>query len=150
MRLLLFLLAWVISPQGWAEVGKPADVRVAYHLSTADEHRQQIALINLKNHLEDLYGQGKSFSIKVVLDSGGVALLVHAQQRLQIQQQLKRLRLQGVDFLVERQPLQNTDADWGGWEEALRLVEGELIESGILKLVELQQQGYAYIPYPAE
>ena len=150
MRLLLFLLALLASPLEWADAREQPDVLVAYHLSTADEHRQQIALLNIKNHLEDLYEQGRSFSIKVVLDGGGVALLVRAQQQLRIQQQLKRLRSQGIDFLVERQSLQEADADWGGWEEAVRLVEGELVESSILALVALQQQGYSYIPYPVK
>ena len=150
MRSLLFLLACVVSLQGWTAAEERADVLVAYHLSTSDEHRQQIALLNLKNHLEDLHQQGKSFSIKVVLDSGGVTLLMRAQHELWVQQHLKRLRLQGVDFLVERQPLQAADANWGGWKEALELVEGRLVESSILALVALQQQGYAYIPYPDE
>ena len=148
MRIHLLLLVLVVSLQAGAR--ERADVLVAYHLSTADEHRQQIALLNMKNHIEDLREQGKSASIKMVLDGDGVALLMRAQQQLQVQQLLKRLRSQGVDFLAERQPLQSADADWGGWEEALRLVEGRLIESSILTLVELQQQGYAYLPYPAE
>lgn len=150
MRLAALFWLFLVTPfsHGEAWGGSSPEVQAVYHISTADHHRQYIALLNIENHLSDLREQGDKASIRVLLEGDGVTLMVRAAQEPQLQQKIHRLRSRGVRFLIEAGSLLQRGLE--AERDLMAISSDDLVENGILTLVDLQQQGYAYIPYAAE
>jgi intracellular sulfur oxidation DsrE/DsrF family protein len=118
---------------------------VVYHIATADQRQQQIALLNLANHLDELREQGRRGQIKVLLEGDGVELFVLALESPRIQQQILSLHRKGVRFVMAQGSLKRKGLELQ--HDLLSHVVDQVVDNGVLELVRLQQQGYAYIPY---
>lgn len=148
MRLALLFGLLLVAPLSHGGGQSLPEVLAVYHISTAEPYRQHIALLNIENHLSDLREQGVEASIRVLLEGDGVTLMVRAAQEPMLQQKIHRLRSRGVRFLVGENSL--LQRGLAVERDLMAIGSGDLVENGILTLVDLQQQGYAYIPYPTE
>ncbi len=124
-----------------------AEQRVVYHIATADQRQQQIALLNLENHLDELSELGQRGTIKVLLEGEGVELFAKALERPRIQQRILSLHRKGVRFVLGQNSLKQQGLELR--RDLLTHAVDQVVENGVLELVKLQQQGYAYIPYLA-
>ncbi len=149
MRLAPLFWLLLVAPFSYGEGrAQSSEVLAVYHISTPERQRQHIALLNIENHLADLREHQVEASIRLLLEGDGVTLLVRAAQEPLLQQKIHRLRSRGVQILVGKGSLLQRGLEVE--RDLMAIGSGDLIENGILTLVKLQQQGYAYIPYVAE
>ncbi|MBT3309541.1 MAG: hypothetical protein HOL04_05460 [Gammaproteobacteria bacterium] len=141
MRLILLLIAFLPT----MSMAQGERVQVVYHIATADHYRQHIALLNLENHLVDIKEQQADATIKVLLEGDGVLLFSRALYEAHLQQRIVSLRRNGVLFLLGMDSVQQRGLDLK--QDLLGSAVDEVVESGILTLINLQQQGFAYVPY---
>jgi intracellular sulfur oxidation DsrE/DsrF family protein len=111
---------------------------VVYHLS--EPTRVSFVLGNIKNHIQ---GKGGPDKVRIVLVVHGPALdaFVSSRASPDIRTQLSRRVADGVGFIA-----------CGNTLKAQRLVVGDLLgnfevaeEGGVVRIADLQQQGYLYI-----
>ena len=142
MRTLLFFL-------GFLPLFVEADdqLLVVYHIATASERRQHIALRNLENYFLELEEQGEQATVKVLLEGDGVSLLNKAIENPYLQQRILGLHRDGAQFVVGRESVERRGFDLE--RDLLTQPVYQVVDNGILALVNLQQQGYAYTPYLA-
>lgn len=138
------ILLWGLSLSLQSGAEEPP-IQVVYHIATDEVHRQQIALLNLENHLMDLAEQKRQATIKVLLEGGGVSLLSRALRDPRLQQRMISLHRKGVELLLGRDSVERQGLELE--RDLFRGTVDEVVENSILTLVALQQQGFAYIPY---
>lgn len=144
MHLFLLVAALLNAQHTLAGSGQPHQL-VVYHIATANERQQHFALLNLENHLDELYQLGQSAEIKVLIEGEGVRLLSKAIRQPLLQQRILGLQRKGVAFVVGRESLKRRGLD--AQRDTLFHAIDRVVDNGLLELVRLQQRGYAYIPY---
>ncbi len=144
MRLFLLVATLCFAQFSTAKNDHAAQL-VVYHIATADERQQNIALLNLENHLDELQERGLTATIKVLLEGEGVELFSQAIREPKLQQRILGLQRRGVAFLLGRESVQQRGLDLQ--RDMLSHAIDDVVDNGLLELVRLQQLGYAYIPY---
>jgi intracellular sulfur oxidation DsrE/DsrF family protein len=126
--------------------------KVLYHLDSGDPGKQRDVLRMIQNHINAV--EPARIDLLVVLNGNGISLLLEKDALLrtrysgradgdQLIAEVDNLRVQGVEFLVCAASLRARNVDR---ERDLHHVEEEqVLENGMLAMVRLQQQGYAYL-----
>ena len=112
--------------------------KVAYHLSEID--RVNFVLGNIKNHIEGTGGPGK---IEIVLVVHGPALRAFRKAGIepQVSQRMAQFSKAGVKFDVCGNTMNAMKLDVADLVPGFSVVE----EGGVVRLADLQAQGYAYL-----
>lgn len=111
--------------------------KVVFHLDLNDTDRMNIALNNIFNLLKDPFGKDAQ---AFVLANGQAVRLFAKNAALSTEARIRELQEKGVRFLLCNNSLTSLGL---GREE---LVEGcETVPAGVVELVRLQQEGFAYI-----
>lgn len=111
--------------------------KVIFHVDWEKEERLIMALNNLKNLLKVVPSEDMSACL---LANGAAAKLFQRDRAFQYAPDIQSLSRKGVRFLVCRNSLNN----FGIPQEDL-VEPCETIEAGIVALIQLQAEGYAYI-----
>ncbi len=121
-----------------ARAAEPGKQRVAYHV--ADKEKVDFVMGNIKNHLEGLGGPDK---VEIILVAHGPALKqLHALDGEQTSiKNLQSLIKQGVAFNACGNTMQNLKYDLSDFPAGTVKVD----KGGVVRLAELQQQGYVYL-----
>ena len=127
--------------------------KVLYHLDSDDPGKQRDVMRMIQNHINAV--EPARIDLLVVLNGNGISLLLekdvdwakrhpgraHSDELLLAE--VDNLRVQGVEFLVCGASLRARNVDW---ERDLHHVEQkQVLENGMLAMVRLQQEGYAYL-----
>ena len=131
----------------WGEGIASEKVQVIYHIGTADPHQQQAAILNIENHLVDIRAKQLLAKIKILMDREGSLFFKRAADEPQFRKQLVALHQQGVQVLLEESALSAQEKS--EYRQLINQLNVEWVDHAVLSLVNLQQQGYAYIPYVA-
>jgi intracellular sulfur oxidation DsrE/DsrF family protein len=111
--------------------------KVVFHLDWNDADRLNMALNNIFNLLKDPFAQTARVC---VLANGQAVRLFEKRSATSTQARIAELRGKGVRFALCNNSLTGLNL---GRDE---LVEGcEVVPAGIVELVRLQQEGFAYI-----
>ena len=111
--------------------------KVVFHLDFNDLDRMNVALNNIFNLLKDPLGQDAEVC---VLANAQAVKLFEKSSALSTAARIGELRDKGVRFLLCNNSLSSLKL---GRDE---LVEGcEVVPAGIVELIRLQQEGFAYI-----
>jgi len=112
--------------------------KVAYHLSEID--RVNFVLGNIKNHIEGTGGPGM---IEIVLVVHGPALRAFRKTGIepQVSQRMAQFSKAGVKFDVCANTMHAMKLDVAELVPGFSVVE----EGGVVRLADLQAQGYAYL-----
>ncbi len=112
--------------------------KVVIQVSTDDPRTQKIALNNAVN-LQKLYGVD---NVDVVIVAYGPGLTLLTKQNKQAQR-VQSLAMQGVRFNACGNTMKKIAKKTG---KKPQIVEGvKVVPAGVARIVELQEQGYAYI-----
>lgn len=111
--------------------------KVVFHLNLPDEVAFNQGLNNITNLLKSIPGQEQDV---LMLFNGPAVSLVAGEGALPFHDKIKELHAQGVRFQACRNALQKFEVD-----PATLVAEGEIIPAGITALIELQNDGFAYI-----
>jgi len=113
------------------------NAKVVFHIDWEKEERLIMALNNITNLLKAVSPEGASVC---VLANGAAAKLFHRERAFRYAPDIQSLSQQGVRFLVCSNSLNN----FGIPREDL-VPHCETIDAGIVELIRLQAEGYAYI-----
>ena len=126
-----------------AQAGDPAVHKVAIHVDDNDPARMNMALNNVRNIQKHYDSVGEKVEIEVVAYGPGLHML--RQDTSPVAERISVLSLE-IDNLTFS-ACGNTHSimsDKAGKEVQL-LDEAEMVPSGVVQLITLQEQGYAYV-----
>ena len=110
---------------------------VVFHLDWNDQDRMVLALNNISNLLKDPFGEDASIRL---LANGQAVRLFERSSALSTAARVLELQKKGVRFLL----CNNSLTGLGVKQDDL--IEGcEVVPAGIVELIRLQQQGFAYV-----
>jgi len=116
---------------------------IAFHVNQNDPQVMNMALNNVANVNKYYESQGDTAVIEVVTYGPGLNMLVSGKSPVADRISAMSLEIEGLSFAA----CGNTHrkmSEKAGHDVAL-LDEAGIVPSGVVRLVELQQQGYAYV-----
>ncbi len=116
---------------------------IAFHVNQNDPQVMNMALNNVANVNKYYQSQGDTAVIEVVTYGPGLNMLVSGKSPVADRISAMSLEIEGLSFAA----CGNTHrkmSEKAGHDVAL-LDEAGIVPSGVVRLVELQQQGYAYV-----
>lgn len=137
LSLMLFCLILMPLSQAFAEDDGPKH-KVVIQVSTDDARTQKIALNNAIN-LQKALGQD-NIAIEIVAYGPGIGVLTTKSKEAD---RVKSVAMQDIKFSACNNTLMKIEKKKG---KKPALVEGvEITQSGAVRIMELQEQGYAYL-----
>lgn len=146
------------SPAPGAEMGSETEaenvIQVVYHADFADPRRFSAMLTNINNMVMTYQQDMAEYDVRVVFVSHGIRFLTQdplkgtpfaedtelKKRRADLIARLQSLQTQGVTL-----ELCNITREAARLDES-KLIEGvELVPSGVVRIADLQSQGYAYL-----
>jgi len=112
-------------------------MKVVLHLDSDKERRLRLTLNNMKNLLAAI--EGRPIEGAIVVNGPGVQQ-VTASMDMDLSELVNELAAAGIDFFV----CNNSLSQFGIAVEVLHSAF-KVTRAGVLKLVELQRDGYAYV-----
>ena len=116
---------------------------IAVHVNQNDPQVMNMALNNVANLNTYYQSQGDTAVIEVVAYGPGVNMLVSGKSPVADRISTMSLEIEGLSFAACGNTYRKM-SEKAGHDVAL-LDEAGIVPSGVVRLVELQQQGYAYV-----
>ncbi|WP_232363730.1 DsrE family protein [Desulfogranum japonicum] len=111
--------------------------KAVFHIDLDEEKRLGIALANVTNLLKAV--KGKPYDLVILVNGPAVTLLAE-EDRVSHKETIKALQKESVAFKVCNNALTKFNI------APQNIVDGfEVVPAGIVELIELQREGYAYI-----
>ena len=124
-----------------AVAGDYGKQKVVYHINYDDQKRLNGTLRNIQNHINAV---GKdNLDLRVVLHGKGVTLLVYAKEDLVMQEQIDKLKAQGIKFNICNNTLRGRKLDYK--KDLFEVTEQDIVPSGVAEIAALQAKGYVYL-----
>jgi intracellular sulfur oxidation DsrE/DsrF family protein len=120
---------------------QPKKHRIVYHLDEASLDKTQFALGNLENHVKGVGGFPHIEAIELVVHGPALRHFVTAGMDPGVREALERLQTQGLVFGA----CGNTMRGLNITLEQLPHGARPLPQGGVVRIMELQEQGYVYI-----
>ena len=111
--------------------------KLVIHIDLEEKKRVVSALSNIENFLEEI-GPEKG-EVAVVANSGGAGFFRKAEAG-DYHEKIRKLSGKGVRFLICNNTLKKK-----GIDKSELVAECEIVPAGIVTLVQLQGEGYAYV-----
>ena len=122
----------------------PKQHRVAMHVDQNDADVINLALNNAKNVIEHYQKRGEDIVIEIVAYSGGLHML--RSDTSQVKDRIKEMAGQystRIKFAACNNTIQGMEKREG---HAIPIIpEATIVSSGVVELVELQEQGWSYV-----
>ncbi|RMH53586.1 MAG: hypothetical protein D6686_00355 [Alphaproteobacteria bacterium] len=132
----LIALAGPVAPVSAAEA-----VRIAIHVDENDPARMNMALNNAQNVRSYYEAQGVPVEIEIVTYGPGLDMLIAGKSP--VASRVAAMSLEGVTFSACANTMAGIEKRTG--EKPKLLDEAQVVPSGVVRLVELQRAGWAYI-----
>ncbi len=116
---------------------------IAFHVDQNDPKLMNITLNNVANVTSYYHDQGDTAVIEVVAYGPGLNMFVVGKSPVADRISAMHLEIDDLTFSACGNTLRNMSAKLG--KEIELLDEAGVVLSGVVRLVELQEQGYAYI-----
>ncbi len=141
MKHLILAAALAAAPMaGWAE---GAQHKVAVHVNSNDPHVMKMALNNVANMEAYYQSQGDTVEIEIVTYGPGIHMLVEGMSPVADRVAQMELQYDNLRFSVCANSIEKIGKKVG--KELTLLDEAQVVPSGAVRLVELQEQGYSYL-----
>ena len=136
-------LAALVPGAGAEEVRKKQQHKIVLHVGADDHDAMKTALGNAKNAYELYVKRGESVTIEIVANSGGLNMF--REDTSPVKQQIAELRK--VDPNVVLSGCNNTKMTMEKREgkQITIIPEARLVPAGVIRIAELEGQGYAYV-----
>lgn len=113
-------------------------VKAVLHVDDNDEKRLELALGNLKNLLKEVDSENSFISLVI---NGSAINLMLKEKQIKFSEDIENLSIKGVRFYVCRNSINKFSI-----KESDLFSQCEVVNAGVLKLIELQsEKGCAYI-----
>src|SRR3954470_7739235 len=143
VRLLVIALSMSIATAGFAADQKPH--RVAIQVDQNDPQVMNLALNNASNVLK--YYRGKNEDVEVDIVTYGPGLHMLRADTSPVQDRIKQLKALAFPGKIQFSACNNTKQGMEKAEgKAISIVpDASIVPSGVVRLMELQEQGWSYI-----
>lgn len=115
--------------------------KVVYHLNYDNPKRQKGMLRNINNHIKAV--GAKKLDLRVVMHGKGYTMLKFANNDLQLQNTIIKLKDKGVKFQLCANTIRGKKLDINnlfGYDPSK-----DMVPSGVAEIAKLQKKGFAYI-----
>ena len=116
---------------------------LAIHVSENDPQRMNMALNNAQNVQNFYAAQGDEVVIEVVAYGPGLNMLIPGNSPVEPRISSMSMEMPTIRFSACGNTLQNMSQKAGHDIELMQ--EAQVVPSGVVRLIELQQDGYAYV-----
>ncbi len=120
---------------------KPRKHKVVYHLTEAGLDKAKFVLGNIQNHIDGVGGWANIEAIELVVNGPALRNFVTKSMDPDLKRALDRLQSQGVGFGA----CGNTMKAFQITLDELPAGAHHLPQGGVVRVMELEEQGYAYI-----
>ncbi|PZX12812.1 hypothetical protein LX81_03519 [Palleronia aestuarii] len=117
--------------------------RVAVHVDENDTQVMNMALNNVANVAEYYAEQGDEVVVEVVAYGPGLHMLVEADSPVADRIETMSMELSNLKFSACQNTLDGMEKKAG--HEIALMQEASMVPSGVVRLIELQEDGYAYV-----
>ena len=140
-----FILSFILIALAWpyGAMAEPIH-RVAIHVDDSDPKRMNLALNNAQNVIQHYRKKGQQVEIRIVAYGPGLHML--RQDTSPVKDRIAALSLEH-DGLLSFAACGNTrrKMSQAAGQSIMLVDEAEMVQSGVVELIELQAQGWAYI-----
>lgn len=138
-----YILAAALCLAPFAAVAEGVTHHVAIHVDQNDPQVMNMALNNAKNVSSYYASQGDEAIIEMVAYGPGLNMLVEGKSPVADRISAMSLEMDNLSFAACGNTLKGMEAKAG---HAVPLMsEAVVVPSGVVRLIELQEQGYAYV-----
>ena len=141
MRILALAAAVALMPL--AAFAEGVTHYIAVHVDENDPQVMNMALNNVQNVTNYYAAQGDSVEIEVVAYGPGLNMLRADTSPVADRIAMMSMEIDGLSFAACGNTLRAMSERAG--EEIVLLEDAEIVPSGVVRLVQLQEEGYAYI-----
>lgn len=134
------LAACILAPAALAE---GVTHHVAIHVDDSDKRVMNMALNNAENVAAYYASQGDEVMIEVVAYGPGLQMFVEGGSPVADRVKAMHLEMDNLSFAACGNTLRKMSEKKG--EEIALMDEAVVVPSGVVRLIELQEQGYAYV-----
>ncbi|WP_319826364.1 DsrE family protein [Thalassovita sp.] len=117
--------------------------KVAVHVNSNDMHVVNMALNNVENVAAFYKSQGDDVTIEVVAYGPGLQILLPGKSPVEERIKTMSLAHEHLEFAACGNTLRKMSEKAG--KELTVMEEASVVPSGVVRLIELQEQGYAYV-----
>lgn len=132
------LLALTGASASWAELH-----RIAVHVNQNDPHVMNMALNNVVNLANYYKKQGDEVTVEVVAYGPGLHMLIPGKSPVADRIATMALEMDSLTFSACGNTLRKMSAKQG--QDVVLMDEARVVPSGVVRLVELQEDGFAYV-----
>lgn len=141
MKSLVVALALALAPMmGWAE---GLSHKVAIHVDENDPQLMNMALNNVANVISYYESIGDTVEVEVVAYGPGLNMFVAGKSPVEDRISVMSLEMSNVSFAACGNTHRAMNKKAG--KEVPLMSEATIVPSGVVRLIELQEDGYAYI-----
>ncbi|OWU83515.1 hypothetical protein ATO6_18550 [Oceanicola sp. 22II-s10i] len=133
-------LALCLTTGAWAEGMMH---KVAVHVDQNDPQVLNMALNNVQNLASYYKENGDQATVEIVAYGPGLMMFVEGKSPVADRISAMALELEHVTFSACENTLENMKKKQG--QDIALLDEARIVPSGVVRLIELQEQGYAYV-----
>ncbi len=141
MKFYILAAALVLSP--FAAVAEGVTHYVAIHVDQNDPQVMNMALNNAQNVASYYDEQGDDVFIEMVAYGPGLTMLVDGKSPVADRISTMSLEMENLSFAACGNTLKGMEAKVG--HKVPLMSEVVVVPSGVVRLIELQEQGYAYV-----
>jgi len=140
-RNLLLAAAVVLAPLSALAEGKTH--YLAIHVDESDRQKLNMALNNAQNVQNHYKAEGDEVVIEVVAYGPGLQMFIEGESPVADRIKTMALASDDITFAACGNTLRNMSEKQG--KEIILLEEARVVPSGVVRLIELQEDGYAYV-----
>ncbi|AXI47216.1 hypothetical protein C1J03_15080 [Sulfitobacter sp. SK012] len=134
------VLVTTLATGAWAE---GVTHRVAVHVDENDPQVMNMALNNVANLTSYYEGQGDKVIVEVVTYGPGLNMLIDGKSPVADRVATMSLEMENLTFAACANTMAGMKKKSG--KDVVLLDEAEVVPSGVVQLISLQEDGYAYI-----
>ncbi len=139
----LILAAALVILSAFGAMAQGVTHYVAFHVDENDPKLMNLALNNVKNVIAYYEAQGDSVVVEMVAYGPGLNMLIEGKSPVADRIATMSLQFDNLTFAACANTMRNMEAKSG--KQVVLLEEVEVVPSGVVQLISLQEQGYAYI-----
>jgi intracellular sulfur oxidation DsrE/DsrF family protein len=141
MKKLVFAAMLACAPV--AAMAKEAMHNIAVHVNSSDAKVMNMALNNVENVAAYYSEKGESVTIEVVAYGPGLTMLIPGKSPVSDRIKTMSLANEKLTFAACGNTHRKMSKKAG--KDIVLMEEAKMVTSGVVRLVELQEQGYAYV-----
>ena len=133
----------VLARGAGAEEAKKKQHKIVLHVGTNDQDSMKTALGNAKNAYELYVKRGENVTIEIVANSGGLNMF--REDTSPVKQQIAELRKVDPDVVLSGCNNTKMTMEKREGKQITIIPEAQLVPAGVVRIAELEDQGYAYV-----